>query len=56
MLIIDLSLRKRANDYHAGRTRTPNGKEWPRYMIILPMYPKPAVLPQLVEGLKNSII
>jgi len=55
MLIIDLSLRKPREMIITPEemTEPPNGKEWPRYMIILPMYHEAAVLPQLVEGLKK---
>ena len=31
----------------------PNGKLWPKYMVILPMYHEKDVLPGLIQGLSN---
>lgn len=55
MLIIDLSLRKTREIQVTPEemAEPPNGKEWPRYMIILPMYHEAEVLPGLIESLSK---
>lgn len=34
-------------------SKPPNGKVWPKYMVILPMYHEKDVLPSLVDGLSK---
>ena len=34
-------------------SRPPNGKEWPSYMVILPMYKEGEVLPELIDSLSK---
>lgn len=55
LLIIDLALSK-ARDIRlapADLERPPDGSQWPRYVIILPMYHEGAVLPHLVESMRR---
>ena len=55
MLIIDAALRHRVELNYTPEQlqRPPDGKQWPRYMVILPMYHEKDVLPQLIEGLSQ---
>ena len=53
MLIIDLALKKQREMEVENYSTPPDGKEWPRYMVILPMYKEAAILPHLVEGMKK---
>lgn len=55
MLIIDLSLRRPREMVvtKEDMANPPDGKAWPRYMVILPMYHEGAVLPQLIDGLSK---
>ena len=54
ILLIDLSLRK-ARDIRLAPEELmapPDGKTWPKYMVILPMYHEGDVLPALVEAMQ----
>ena len=55
IFIIELALRKPTEINYTPEQlqRPPNGKEWPRYMVILPMYHEGEVLPELIQGLKK---
>ena len=55
MLIIELALQKpREIQLTPEELATPpNGREWPRYMVILPMYHEGDILPHLVDGLSK---
>ena len=55
MLIIELALRKPREMYFTKEeiSRPPNGKQWPKYMVILPMYKEGDVLPNLIKGLQK---
>ena len=55
MLIIELALRKprEMRFTKADISRPPNGKQWPKYMVILPMYKEGDVLPNLIKGLQK---
>ncbi len=55
MLIIELALRKprEMRFTKADISRPPNGKQWPKYMVILPMYKEGDVLPNLIRGLQK---
>ena len=53
MLIIDLALKKQREMVVEDYSTPPDGKEWPRYMVILPMYKEAAILPHLVDGMKK---
>ncbi len=52
-LLIDISLR-RSRDITIERSalQPPNG-EWPRYLVQIPLYREGAILPHLVEAMKN---
>ena len=55
MLIIELALRKPREMRFTKEeiSRPPNGKQWPKYMVILPMYKEGDVLPNLIRGLQK---
>lgn len=55
MLIIELALQKprEIQIEPCELEHPPNGKEWPKYMVILPMYHEGDILPHLVEALSN---
>lgn len=55
MLTIDLALRKPC-EIHVTKdemAKPPNGKQWPKYMVILPMYHEGDILPGLIKGLQK---
>ncbi|MBQ6473350.1 MAG: hypothetical protein IJJ33_15295, partial [Victivallales bacterium] len=53
LLLIDTALRHPTELRFAKEklARPPNGKQWPKYMVILPMYHEKDILPDLVEAL-----
>jgi cellulose synthase/poly-beta-1,6-N-acetylglucosamine synthase-like glycosyltransferase len=55
LLLIDLSLSKardiRIDPDHLASP--PNGSQWPRYIVILPMYHEADVLPALVQSMRR---
>lgn len=55
MLIIDLALRKPREMHFTQKDidRPPNGNQWPKYMVILPMYHEGEILPNLIKGLQK---
>lgn len=55
MLIIELALSK-PREMHFTKediSRPPNGKQWPKYMVILPMFREGDILPHLIDGMKK---
>ena len=55
MLIIELALRRPREMRFSKQdiSRPPDGKQWPKYMVILPMYKEGDVLPNLIKGLQK---
>ncbi len=53
MLIIDLALRKQREMTVEDCSLPPDGKEWPRYLVILPMYREADILPHLIESMRR---
>ncbi len=53
--IIDAALRHRVemNFTREQLRHPPDGKRWPKYMVILPMYHERDILPHLIEGLSQ---
>ncbi|NLZ63617.1 MAG: glycosyltransferase [Lentisphaerae bacterium] len=55
MFIIELALRRPREIIIPPEkfSTPPNGREWPRYMVILPMYHEGEILPELIAGLQK---
>ncbi|MCK5805840.1 MAG: hypothetical protein KAI66_23615, partial [Lentisphaeria bacterium] len=52
VLLIDTSLRHGGEmNFTEDELASPPGDEWPKYMVILPMYHEGDILPKLVESL-----